>query len=105
MLDFLNRFYVHLQEMETEFESSVESTYQQNQIMLKYEQTMHGNYTPLTDNKQPWRVYQSPVNSQIEDFRAQQQNPFSVMIRWLKFEILDIEAILEAIGRKNEMQK
>jgi hypothetical protein len=31
------------------------------------------------------------------------QNPFKVMLRWLKFEILDIEAILEAIGRKNLM--
>lgn len=27
------------------------------------------------------------------------------MIRWLKFEILDIEAILEAISQKNEMEK
>lgn len=27
------------------------------------------------------------------------------MLRWLKFEILDIEAILEAISKKNEMQK
>jgi len=25
------------------------------------------------------------------------------MIRWLKFEILDIEAILEAISKKNAM--
>jgi hypothetical protein len=31
------------------------------------------------------------------------QNPFKIMIRWLKFEILDIEAILEAISKKNEM--
>lgn len=33
------------------------------------------------------------------------QNPFKIMIRWLKFEILDIEAILEAISKKNEMEK
>ena len=33
------------------------------------------------------------------------QNPFKIMIRWLKFEILDIEAILEAINKKNVMEK
>lgn len=33
------------------------------------------------------------------------QNPFTVMRRWLKFEILDLEAILEAIETKNEMEK
>jgi hypothetical protein len=27
------------------------------------------------------------------------------MIRWLKFEILDIEAILEAINKKNVMDQ
>jgi hypothetical protein len=27
------------------------------------------------------------------------------MLRWLKFEILDIEAILEAISKKNAMQQ
>ena len=33
------------------------------------------------------------------------QNPFKVMLRWLKFEILDIEAIMEAIDKKNTMQQ
>ena len=33
------------------------------------------------------------------------QNPFKIMIRWLKFEILDIEAILEAINKKNVMDQ
>jgi len=27
------------------------------------------------------------------------------MIRWLKFEILDIEAIMEAISKKNAMEQ
>lgn len=27
------------------------------------------------------------------------------MMRWLKFEIYDLEAILEAIGRKNAMKQ
>ena len=33
------------------------------------------------------------------------KNPFSVMRRWLKYEVLDLEAILEAIQKKNEMEK
>jgi len=39
------RFHKHLQEMETEFESSVESTYQMNQILHRYEQTLYANYS------------------------------------------------------------
>ena len=31
------------------------------------------------------------------------QNPFSNMRRWLKFELLDLRAILQAIEKKNEM--
>ena len=33
------------------------------------------------------------------------QNPFTIMRRWLKFEILDLESILEAIERSAEMEK
>ena len=33
------------------------------------------------------------------------QNPFTIMRRWLKFEILDLEAILNAIDSSNEMDK
>lgn len=33
------------------------------------------------------------------------QNPFTDMHKWLKFEILDLRAILEAIDKKNEMEK
>jgi len=32
------------------------------------------------------------------------QNPFTVMRRWLSYEILDLEAILEAIAKKSEME-
>ena len=32
-------------------------------------------------------------------------NPFSVMRKWLKFELLDLKSILEAIEKKNEMDK
>ncbi len=33
------------------------------------------------------------------------QNPFTIMRRWLKFEIYDLEAILEAIDKSHEMEK
>ena len=33
------------------------------------------------------------------------QNPFTIMRRWLKFEIFDLEAILEAVERSAEMEK
>jgi len=33
------------------------------------------------------------------------QNPFTVMRRWLNYEILDLDAILEAIAKKSEMDE
>ena len=33
------------------------------------------------------------------------QNPFTIMRRWLKFEILDLEAILTAVQTSNEMDR
>ena len=56
-------------------------------------------------NANQWRVFEAHVVDEIQDFPEKMQNPFKVMIRWLKFEILDIEAILEAISQKNEMEK
>ena len=41
----------------------------------------------------------------MEALPHQMQNPFADMRRWLKFELLDLEAILEAIDKKNEMEK
>ena len=34
---------------------------------------------------------------QWEQMTQKMQNPFTIMRRWLKFEILDLEAIIEAI--------
>ncbi len=41
----------------------------------------------------------------MESLPHKMQNPFTDMRRWLKFEILDLQAILEAIDKKNEMEK
>jgi len=32
-------------------------------------------------------------------------NPFTLMRHWLKFEILELEAIFEALGQRNEIEK
>ena len=52
-----------------------------------------------------YRVFESHVQEDIEEFPIKMQNPFKIMIRWLKFEILDIEAIMEAISKKNAMEQ
>ena len=41
----------------------------------------------------------------MESLPHKMQNPFTDMRRWLKFDILDLQAILEAIDKKNEMEK
>jgi len=33
------------------------------------------------------------------------QNPFTIMRRWLKFEILDIESIIDAIDKSAAVEK
>jgi len=33
------------------------------------------------------------------------ENPFTNLIRWLRYEILDLVAMLEAIERKNDLEK
>ena len=43
------------------------------------------------------------VRGELENLPAKMQNPFSNMRRWLKFELLDLRAILQAIEKKNEM--
>ncbi len=103
MLDFMLRFQKHLQEMETEFESGVTSTYQMNQIMSHYENTLYSNYSQKDVPNNQYRVFEEHIVEEIDEYPVKMQNPFKIMIRWLKFEILDIEAILEAISKKNEM--
>jgi hypothetical protein len=47
-------------------------------------------------------------NEKLDDWEKlteRLQNPFTIMRRWLKFEIYDLEAILEAIERRDDMEK
>lgn len=41
LLDFMHRFLKHLQEMEVDYGESVESTYQMNCLLNKYEKTLY----------------------------------------------------------------
>lgn len=41
---------------------------------------------------------QGDLLGDIETMPKKMQNPFKAMLRWLKFEILDLEAILFAIS-------
>ena len=100
MLDFLRRFHSHLQELEQEHESSVSSTFKLNQFLFQYEQNLHKNY-----EKPDQKVFTDEVSKAVSEFPHQVQNPFKVMLRWLKFEILDLEAILEAIEGSQVMKR
>ena len=47
-------------------------------------------------------------NDKLDDWdklTERMQNPFTIMRRWLKFEILDLEAMLEAVEKGSEMEK
>lgn len=44
------------------------------------------------------------MQEEVEEYPSKMQNPFKIMLRWLKFELLDLEAILEAISKKNSME-
>lgn len=43
--------------------------------------------------------------TELDELPTKMQNPFINMRRWLKFELLDLGAMLEAIHKKNEMDK
>lgn len=65
---------------------------------------MHRNYVdPNTNTNNISKVYEAPIVDAVTEFPNEMVNPFKVMMRWVKFEILDIEAILEAIEKKNTM--
>jgi hypothetical protein len=69
--------------------------------------TVMHNLEPDTDNQ--YMVFEASQNldirNEMDSLPHKMQNPFTDMRRWLKFEILDLQAILEAIDKKNEMEK
>lgn len=50
-------------------------------------------------------VENADTRIELEGLPAKMQNPFTNMRRWLKFELLDLRAILQAIEKKDEMNR
>ena len=54
-------------------------------------------------------MFENPANVEVrKDFdtlMSQLTNPFTLMRNWLKFEILELEAIFEALAQRNEIEK
>jgi len=54
-------------------------------------------------------LFENPSNIKVrQDFdslMSQLTNPFTLMINWLKFEVLELEAIFEALAQRNEIEK
>ena len=50
-------------------------------------------------------VENADTRTELESLPNKMQNPFTNMRRWLKFELLDLRAILQAIDKKNEMKR
>jgi hypothetical protein len=54
-------------------------------------------------------LFENPANVAVrKDFdtlMSQLTNPFTLMRNWLKFEILELEAIFEALAQRNEIEK
>jgi hypothetical protein len=109
MREFLNRFKTHLTEMCVEFESNVASTFQMNQLLRENEATLCANYSAKNLDSEEYKVFESARNetliNSVNSLTTMMKNPFEIMLRWLKFEILDLEAIIEAISQKNEMER
>ena len=123
MLEFLNRFKAHIDQMEGDFEQALWSSQQMNGMLRTYEATLIESYgdgkkraRPLgqgpgqvSDYDDHYMVFEAVQNAdmrtELEELPTKMQNPFTVMRRWLKFELLDLQAILEAIKKKNEMEK
>lgn len=48
-------------------------------------------------------VENADISEELDNLPSKMKNPFSNMRRWLKFELLDLRSILQAIEKKNEM--
>lgn len=103
--------------MEGEFEHAVTSSQQMNGMLATYESTLLESYgdgrnqnsrraSKKIDDDQ-YLIFDAVENAdtrtELESLPNKMQNPFTNMRRWLKFELLDLRAILQAIEKKNEM--
>ena len=47
----------------------------------------------------------SHLKQQLEDLPSQMENPYQILKRFIRWEIMDLESIIECIESKNELQK
>lgn len=80
-----------------------------NLLLKQYEQTLYANYSNEALSTEEYKVFEAQSEhdliGEIESMPKKMQNPFKSMNRWLKFEILDLEAIILTVSQKNEMEK
>ena len=115
MYEFLEQFKKHIDQMEQEFEYAVVSSSQMNGMLATYEATVIESYGEIRtssrarDQDDHYMIFDANANAdvrlELENLPSKMKNPFSNMRRWLKFELLDLRAILQAIEKKNEMHK
>lgn len=121
MLAFLKQFKTHIDQMETEFEHALISSQKMNGMLATYEGALIESYGQNLRNKSArasmqlfesddhYMIFDAVQNADtrndLDELPARMQNPFSNMRRWLKFELSDLKAILQAIEKKNEMDK
>jgi DNA anti-recombination protein RmuC len=106
MLAFLEQFKKHIDQMETDFEHAVFSSQQMNGMLATYEGTLIESYgdgrrlntSHSKNNDDHYLIFDAGENAdmrlEIEGLSSKMQNPFTNMRRWLKFELLDLGAIL-----------
>lgn len=101
--------------MEQDFEHAVMSSQQMNGMLATYEGTLLESYgrmstaarrqsrrvnesAVMANDDDHYRVFDAVENAdtriELESLPAKMQNPFTNMRRWLKFELLDLRAIL-----------
>ena len=47
----------------------------------------------------------SYLKQQLEELPSQMENPYQILKRFIRWEIMDLESIIECIESKNELQK
>lgn len=54
-------------------------------------------------------MFENPANANVrqnfDTLLCRMQNPFTMMRHWLKYEMLELEAILEAFSTRNAIEK
>ena len=109
--------------MEQEFEQSLVNSQMMNSMLGTYETNLIDSYGDgqrrgrkraqqtafVSDQDDHYMIFDAVQNAetrtQLDTLPSKMTNPFTVMRRWLKFELLDLKAMLEAIEKKNEMEK